>query len=368
MIGVGGQLRRGERTPFPPCNQWADLPSSPRGFAFGRPLVQVWDFERGKVRLDLPYQAQDDFMMHEEPVLALTFSRDSELLASGSHEGHIKVWRLGTGQCVRRFNKAHSQGITCLAFSTDGTQVASGSFDAVGRVHGLKSGKTTKELRGHTSYINAVVYSPDGGRIVTGSSDGSVRVWDANSSECTGKFVAPTPSVRVELGVNTLAFLPSGPEHLVVCNRSPHVYIFSLAGQLINTLSSGKKMVRLASPPSSTPRLATDHPPRSATTAGTLPPQHPVTSAHLPCGRAATSSHAPSPRRCAPPSLNFASPLANPHYEISDVSVRALPEPPAAWLCRRGIGYTRSLRTGSSTASMSPRASCSTCSRRTTRR
>ena len=358
MIGVGGRLRRGEHTPSLLATP-VGRPSLTPWLAFGRPLVQVWDIERAKVRLDLPYQAQDDFMMHEEPVLALTFSRDSELLASGSHGGHIKVWRLRTGQCVRRFNKAHSQGITCLAFSTDGTQVASGSFDAVGRVHGLKSGKTTKELRGHTSHINAVVYSPDGGRIVTGSSDGSVRVWDAKSSECTGKFVAPTPSVGVELSVNTLAFLPSGREHLVVCNRSPHVYIFSLAGQLINTLSSGKKKVRLASPPSSTPRLAL----------ATLPASPPYDLCPPPLfGRAATSSHALSPRRCAPPSLHLASPPANPRSEISDVSVRVLPEPPASWLCRRGTGYTRSQRTGSSTASTSPRASCSSCSRRTTRR
>ena len=101
---------------------------------------QVWDFERGKVNVDLSYQAQDDFMMHDAPVLALSFSRDSELLASGSQDGHIKIWRLRTGQCLRRFHNAHAQGVTCISFSIDGSQVASGSFDAIARVHGLKSG------------------------------------------------------------------------------------------------------------------------------------------------------------------------------------------------------------------------------------
>ena len=124
------------------------------------------------------------------------------------------------------------QGVTCLSFSRDGTQVASGSFDTVGRVHGLKSGKALKELRGHTSYINEVravvrapspspspspspkpsspsspsspshesgsstqiVFAPDAARLVTGSSDGSVRVWDAKTCDCLHNFRPPAPT------------------------------------------------------------------------------------------------------------------------------------------------------------------------------
>jgi WD40 repeat-containing protein SMU1 len=68
-------------------------------------------------------------MMMEEAVLCMSFSRDSEMLASGSQDGKVKVWRIQTGQCLRRFEKAHIKGVTCLQFSRDNSQVLSASFD-----------------------------------------------------------------------------------------------------------------------------------------------------------------------------------------------------------------------------------------------
>ena len=64
----------------------------------------------------------------------MAVSSDSQLLASSSRDGKVKVWRLSTGECVRRFTKAHGEGGACsLAFSRDGTQVLSGCFDGVVR-------------------------------------------------------------------------------------------------------------------------------------------------------------------------------------------------------------------------------------------
>jgi hypothetical protein len=53
--------------------------------------TQFWDFVTGKLRKDLQYQADEQFLMHEGAVIALAFSRDSELLVSGSQDGKVKV-------------------------------------------------------------------------------------------------------------------------------------------------------------------------------------------------------------------------------------------------------------------------------------
>ena len=44
------------------------------------------------------------------------------------------------------------------------------------RIHGLKSGKTLKEFKGHTSFVNTAEYLPESHNVLSASSDGSVKV------------------------------------------------------------------------------------------------------------------------------------------------------------------------------------------------
>ena len=109
-------------------------------------------------------------------------------ICTGANNGQLKVWRIRTGQCLKRIDRAHAQGVTSATFSRDGSHVLSGSFDGIVRVHGLKSGKTLKEFRGHTSFVNDAIYSADGSQVISASSDATVRIWDSKSCECIRAF------------------------------------------------------------------------------------------------------------------------------------------------------------------------------------
>ncbi|KAK8386584.1 hypothetical protein O3P69_010900 [Scylla paramamosain] len=204
-------------------------------------IIEVWNFTTGKIRKDLKYQEKDSYMMMETAVLSLAFSRDSEMLASGSQGGQVKVWRVNTGQCLRKVERAHSEGVTSLAFNKDNSQVMSTSFDNTLRVHGLKSGKTLKEFRGHSSFVNQATFTQDGHNIISASSDGTVKVWSVKTTECIATFKSLAGVTSMDLPVYSVHILPKNPDHIVVCNRSNTVTIMNMQGQTVRSLSSGKR-------------------------------------------------------------------------------------------------------------------------------
>lgn len=263
----------------PECGVWsADGRFLITGSADG--LIEVYDARTGKLRTaDLPYQAADEFMMHDDAVHSLALSRDGELLASGGKDGYIKVWRLSTGECLRKFSQAHGDSsISCLAFSRDASQLLSGGGDGVVRVFGLRSGKCLKECRGHAAAVVSVGWlgladaatSP----FASASTDGTVRIWDSKTSECVAAIKPPQPMATSEAPVHTAFVLPraaaaaavavaaasaaaataggSGApaapvavavtsDQLVVCNRSAALYLMTTGGGLIRTYSTDKK-------------------------------------------------------------------------------------------------------------------------------
>jgi WD40 repeat-containing protein SMU1 len=207
-------------------------------------FIEIWNFITGKLRKDLKYQAQENFMMMDTAVHCMAFSRDSEMLVTGSKDGKIKVWKILTGQCLRRFESAHSAGVTSVSFSKDHSHVLSSSSDNLVRIHGLKSGKCLKEFRGHSSFVTSAIYTEEETHILSTCADGTIKVWSVKSTECQNTFRVSTTGSLMNVRVNSVHVVPNktGENQLfVVCNRTSTIHVVNISGQVVRTMTSGKR-------------------------------------------------------------------------------------------------------------------------------
>ena len=75
-------------------------------------------------------------------------------------------WKGGGGRRVGR----QGEGVKYIV------KFALQPLSLIPRIHGLKSGKTLKEFRGHASFVNMAVFLPDTHNVISASSDGTVKV------------------------------------------------------------------------------------------------------------------------------------------------------------------------------------------------
>src|SRR5262249_39478826 len=125
------------------------------------------------------------FGAHVFRILALDFSPDSRLLATGggepSRSGEIKIWELGKGLLGRSMESMHSDTVFALRFSPDGTKLASASADKFLKVSNLADGRLLRSFEGHTHHVMAVDWNSNGHQLVSGGADNVLKLWDFDS-------------------------------------------------------------------------------------------------------------------------------------------------------------------------------------------
>jgi WD40 repeat protein len=101
--------------------------------------LKLWDAAGGTlVREFKPFNAKDFPKGHQDQVFCGVFSKDGKLIASGSHDGTIKLWNAADGTVVREFSNpklkqpappesplAHPGGVYGVQFTADGKHLIS---------------------------------------------------------------------------------------------------------------------------------------------------------------------------------------------------------------------------------------------------
>ncbi|MEO1004657.1 MAG: TIR domain-containing protein [Cyanobacteria bacterium J06638_38] len=124
---------------------------------------------------------------HSGSVTAVTFSPDSQLLASASVDNTIKLWQRD-GTLLRTFDG--QEDFNRVAFSADGKTLALASQDQTVKLWHWEGNQATLKatLKGDNpkgGAFNSVAFSPDNRLIAAGSADSTVKVWRTDGTLLT---------------------------------------------------------------------------------------------------------------------------------------------------------------------------------------
>jgi WD40 repeat protein len=136
--------------------------------------IRIWRVESAK--------EEGSLAGHRDWVLCLAYTPDSKYIISGSVDKSLRVWDVKKGE-ARFIMKDNKGWINAVAVAPDGTAIASGCGDGTVTVWEMETGKARHILTGHKSAVNAVAFAPDSKTLATGEEDGIVRIWDVSAGK-----------------------------------------------------------------------------------------------------------------------------------------------------------------------------------------
>lgn len=130
-------------------------------------------------------------------VTGLSFSPDSETLASSHENGAIVLWDASNGERIAQF-KLHEGAVNALAYHPQIAQIASAGDDGLVHLWDAETGDIVQTFVGHEGRVKALAFNHDGAEMLSGGADGLLMLWDVATGELLMTFEQPSEALGIE--------------------------------------------------------------------------------------------------------------------------------------------------------------------------
>ncbi len=114
---------------------------------------------------------------------AISFSKEGKVLFSADAAGNFSEWKIAGAAPQKSFG--HPNFVDVVAFDPKGLLLATGCHDGKVRLFDIAKGNVVKEIDAHTkaepSPVYSVLWANDGKRLISCSMQGSIKAWDIPS-------------------------------------------------------------------------------------------------------------------------------------------------------------------------------------------
>lgn len=170
-----------------------------------------------------------------DPLTALAFSADGKLLATGSANGMVRVYRV-TGECKEVSHFSHQGPITAVAFLAS-NKVVSASADRTARVFNASTGRELARLV-HPGPVMSLGANENSETVVTASGD-IARLFRISRA-------VDTDALEKQIEIGQTAFSSLNGRLAISTREDTHVFDSTNGKEISNDLKSDYKINRLA--------------------------------------------------------------------------------------------------------------------------
>jgi WD40 repeat protein len=135
-------------------------------------IVRIWRVQDGQLLQTI-----------SGTTFAMSFSPDGQYLATNVFGGSgIKIVKLSDSQVYREISTLNpgtlaSEAVISIDYSPDGELIAGGTRENNIWIWKVQTGELLHVLKGHAGKVTSVSYTPNGQSLLSASEDGSIRIW-----------------------------------------------------------------------------------------------------------------------------------------------------------------------------------------------